>query len=170
MTKTMAAFPDDGSPFDRIKQRRPDGTEIWTARHLQGLMGYAKWQNLMTAIARAMQAASNSGLNVASHFTETSKVVRRAQGGGTTQEDYELSRYAAYLVAMNGDPNKPEVKTYGADLTGSLITLFPVTDEVVIQTTWTMKEEKFLKLDVNPDVFPKEGTSVKLLIEVPEKK
>ncbi|MBN9118829.1 MAG: hypothetical protein J0I06_06665 [Planctomycetes bacterium] len=63
------------------------------------------------------------------------------------------------------DPNKPDEKKYGADLTGSLICLFPVTDEVVLQTGWTMKEEKFLKLDVRPDVLPKEGTAVKLVIE-----
>lgn len=68
------------------------------------------------------------------------------------------------------DPNKPDDKKYGADLTGSLIVLFPVTDEVVLQTSWTMKEEKFLKLDVNPDALPKEGGAVKLVIEVPEKK
>jgi len=65
------------------------------------------------------------------------------------------------------DPNKPEDKVYGADLTGSLICLFPVTDEVVLQTTWTMKEEKFLKLDVNPDALPKVGTAVRLILEVP---
>ena len=63
------------------------------------------------------------------------------------------------------DPNKPDVKKYGADLTGSLIALFPVTDEVVLQTGWTMKEEKFLKLEVRPDVLPKEGSPVKLVIE-----
>jgi hypothetical protein len=68
------------------------------------------------------------------------------------------------------DPTKPDEKKYGADLTGSLICLFPVTDEVVLQTAWTMKEEKFLKLDVNPDALPKEGTAVRLVIEVPEKK
>jgi hypothetical protein len=68
------------------------------------------------------------------------------------------------------DPNKPDEKKYGADITGSLICLFPVTDEVVLQTAWTMKEEKFLKLDVNPDALPKEGTAVKLVIEVPQKK
>jgi hypothetical protein len=65
------------------------------------------------------------------------------------------------------DPNKPDDKKYGADLTGSLICLFPVTDEVVLQTGWTMKEEKFLKLDVRPDVLPKEGSPVKLVIEAP---
>ena len=43
-------------------------------------------------------------------------------------------------VMTAADPNKPDDKKYGADLTGSLICLFPVTDEVVLQTTWTMKE------------------------------
>jgi hypothetical protein len=64
------------------------------------------------------------------------------------------------------DPNKPDDKKYGADLTGSLICLFPVTDEVVLQTMWTMKEEKYLKFDVNPDALPKEGIAV----EVPARK
>jgi hypothetical protein len=68
------------------------------------------------------------------------------------------------------DPNIPDVKKYGADLTGSLIVLFPVTDETVLQTSWTMKEEKYLKLEVNPDVMPKEGGAVKLVIEVPPQK
>ena len=68
------------------------------------------------------------------------------------------------------DPNKPDDKKYGADLTGSLICLFPVTDEVVLQSGWTMKEEKFLKLDVRPNVLPKEGTPVKLIIEATDKK
>jgi hypothetical protein len=68
------------------------------------------------------------------------------------------------------DPNKPDDKKYGADLTGSLICLFPVTDEVVLQTTWTMKEEKYLKFDVNPEALPKEGSPVRLVIEVPARK
>ncbi len=68
------------------------------------------------------------------------------------------------------DPNNPAVTKYGADLTGSLIVLFPVSDETVLQTSWTMKEEKYLKLEVNPDVVPKEGSAVKLVIEVPQQK
>lgn len=103
------AHRDGSSPFDRIKQVRPDGTEFWSARQLQGLMAYTRWQNLAAVIARAMQAASNTGMDVTSHFTDSSKMVRRSQGGGKVQEDYELSREAAYLVAMNADPAKPEV-------------------------------------------------------------
>lgn len=98
-----------GSPFDRIKQTRPDGTEYWCARRLQILMGYARWENFQPAIARAMQTASNTGMDVTSHFLRSQEMVNRDQGGGKAREDYELSRQAAYLVAMNGDPNKPEV-------------------------------------------------------------
>lgn len=97
--------PLDGtSPFDRIRQIRPDGSEFWSARQLQGLMGYTKWENLATVIARATQAASNTNMDVASNFTEVRKITATKP-----QVDFELSRQAAYLVAMNGDPNKPEV-------------------------------------------------------------
>jgi len=65
-------------------------------------------------------------------------------------------------------PDKDE-KAYGADLTGTLIALFPVTNETVFQTQLTMKEEKFLKLETNKKVLPKEGTPVKLILEVPAK-
>ena len=64
------------------------------------------------------------------------------------------------------DPNKDE-KVYGADLTGTLIAIFPVTDQTVLQTNLTMEYEKFLKLETNPAVLPKEGTPVKLVIEAP---
>lgn len=94
------------SPFDRIKQTRLDGTEFWSARRLQGLMGYSEWKNLAPALARAMQSASNTGVDVELHFAGSRKT---PEGGGRPREDYELSREAAYLVAMNGDPNKPEV-------------------------------------------------------------
>jgi hypothetical protein len=66
------------------------------------------------------------------------------------------------------DPAKP--KMYGADMTGTLIAIFPVTDDTVFQTNLTMKEEKYVKLDTNTELLPKEGTPVKLIIEVPEAK
>jgi hypothetical protein len=60
-----------------------------------------------------------------------------------------------------------EEKVYGADLTGTLISIFPVTDQTVLQTSLTMKEEKYLKLETDKKLLPKEGTPVKLVIEVP---
>jgi hypothetical protein len=64
------------------------------------------------------------------------------------------------------DPSKSE-KVYGADVTGTLLALFPVTDETVLQTSLTMAEEKYLKLEVNKDVLPKEGEAVRLVLQVP---
>jgi hypothetical protein len=72
-------------------------------------------------------------------------------------------------VLSQPDPNKPE-KVYGADLTGTLIAIFPVTDQTVFQTNFTMKEEKYVKLETNKKLLPGVGTPVKLVLEVPRGK
>lgn len=63
------------------------------------------------------------------------------------------------------EPGKPGT-VYGADLTGTLLAIFPVTDETVCQSSLSMADEKYLKLDVNKDALPPEGTAVKLILEV----
>jgi len=63
------------------------------------------------------------------------------------------------------DPNK-DYKVYGADLAGTLIAIFPVTDETVFQTNLTMKESTLLRLETNRNVLPDEGTAVRLIIQV----
>jgi hypothetical protein len=62
------------------------------------------------------------------------------------------------------DPEKPGL-TYTADAAGTLIALFPVTDDTVFQSSLTMKDESSVKLDTNTAVLPKEGSPAKLLIE-----
>jgi hypothetical protein len=62
------------------------------------------------------------------------------------------------------DPTKDDT-VYGADVSGTLIAIYPVTNETVCQTSLTMKEEKYLKLETNPELMPKEGTPVKIIIE-----
>nr|WP_073444594.1 BRO family protein [Streptomyces yunnanensis] len=101
----MTMVPRDGeSPFDSIKRTTPEG-EHWSARDLQPLMGYARWNEFQRALERAATAATNTG-------QDAEQLFRRSPDnstGGRPRMDYHLSRYAAYLVAMNGDPNKPEV-------------------------------------------------------------
>lgn len=97
--------PGVQSPFDTIKQTRPDGSEFWSARDLMDGMGYSYWKNFETPLNRAMTTARNEGLPVETLFTRTGKKSLM----GRPKEDYELARYAAYLVAMNGDPNMPKV-------------------------------------------------------------
>jgi len=69
---------------------------------------------------------------------------------------------------LQPDPNKPD-KMYGADQSGTLISIFPVTNYTVFQTNLTMAEEKFIKLDTNRELLPKEGSPAKLVIQVPAK-
>jgi DNA-damage-inducible protein D len=94
------------SPFDAIRRVRADGSEYWAAREMQPLMGYSQWSKLKTPLTRAMATAKNQGMDVAANFARSDKVAGQS---GPTPEEYELSRMAAYLLAMNGDPNKPEV-------------------------------------------------------------
>ena len=69
-------------------------------------------------------------------------------------------------VLSKPDPTKGDT-IYGADMSGTLIAIFPVTDQTVFQTSLTMAEEKYLKLEINTKLMPKEGTAVKLVIELP---
>ena len=97
------------SPFDAIRQVRPDGSEYWSARDLSKLLGYKEWRNFTTAIPKAKEACEKSGYAVSDHFVEANKMIRAGKGARRPLEDYELSRYACYLIVQNADPSKPIV-------------------------------------------------------------
>lgn len=92
------------SPFDEIKRTTPEGQEYWSARDLMPLMGYPAWREFKVPLNRAMKSAEVQGIDVASNFGESPEITATKP-----RENYRLTRFAAYLVAMNGDPNKPEV-------------------------------------------------------------
>lgn len=98
----MSIIPQNGSPFDSIMGE--DGR--WSARSLQSLMDYSRWENLAPALNRAMASAFNEGLSVEDHFLGSQEI---AGENGAGRRDYRLTRHAAYLLAMNGDPNKKAV-------------------------------------------------------------
>ena len=91
--------------FEDIKHIRDDGSEYWSARELAPVLDYAKWENFQKTISRAMIACENSGHSVSDDFPEVRKIV---EAGATfmPKKDYELSRYACYLIVQNGDPRK----------------------------------------------------------------
>lgn len=97
------------SPFDTIRRSRPDGSEYWMARELMPLQGYGKWERFASAIDRAKIAAANTGVDVSTAFVQVTQLPGAGNLGDQRRYDYELSRFACYLVAMNGDPRKPEV-------------------------------------------------------------
>ncbi|MCR4851163.1 MAG: DNA replication protein DnaD [Lachnospiraceae bacterium] len=91
--------------FEDIKHIRDDGSEFWSARELALVLDYAKWENFQKTISRAMIACENSGRSVSDDFPEVRKIV---EAGATSKpkKDYELTRYACYLIVQNGDPRK----------------------------------------------------------------
>lgn len=97
------------SPFDTIKRTRKDGTEYWSARDMQSLMGYTEWRKFEGSIERAIESAKNQGMPIRNHFVGAANMVKLGSGAEREVKDYELSRYAGYLVSLNGDPRKSEV-------------------------------------------------------------
>ena len=100
---------NSSSPFDGIRHVDEAGYEWWSARELMPLLGYDSWRRFDDAINRAKISLEVIGLTVVNHIDEAVNIVKRPQGGGSNKLDYKLSRRACYLVAMNGDPRKPEI-------------------------------------------------------------
>lgn len=92
--------------FESIKHINEYGQEFWYARELQKVLEYTDYRNFELSIFKAMDACKNSGSDVTDHFGETTEMVAIGSGARRKLRSYQLSRYACYLIAMNGDPQK----------------------------------------------------------------
>ena len=92
--------------FETIKHVNEYGEEFWYARELQGVLEYAQWRRFNDVIARAKTACTQSNNTVLDHFANIGKMVSIGSSAEREIEDIELSRYACYLIVMNGDPRK----------------------------------------------------------------
>lgn len=86
-----------------------EGMECWSARQLQELLGYSKWQNFTNILDRAKESCQGAGEVVYDHFTDVSKLIETGKGAQLPVDDILLTRYACYLVAQNGDPRKEPI-------------------------------------------------------------
>lgn len=92
--------------FEKIKHINEHGQEFWYARDLQNALDYTQWRRFNETIERAKTACENSGELVSNHFAEAGKMVSIGSGTERKIADYQLSRYACYLIVQNGDPRK----------------------------------------------------------------
>jgi DNA-damage-inducible protein D len=101
------------SSFDAIvkliKDEDGNDIEVWYARELQTVLGYARWENFVVAIGRAIESCKTLRVSVDDHFREVTKMIALAKGAQRDVQDFMLTRYACYLIAQNGDPKKEEI-------------------------------------------------------------
>ncbi len=95
--------------FESLKRVNHHGAEYWSARDLQPLLGYSQWRRFEDAIRRAMVSCEQSGNEPGHHFAGAGKMIETGKGALRPVEDYDLSRFACYLIAQNGDPRKAAI-------------------------------------------------------------
>lgn len=103
----LQQFGDYGEKvFEDIRHVNEYGQEYWKARELQKVLGYTEYGKFIPTINRAKSACEKSGYDVTDHFAEVSDMVSIGSGAERSVQDFQLSRYACYLIVMNGDPRK----------------------------------------------------------------
>lgn len=108
MTRKSLPVRGDVS-FEELKKVNEHGAEYWSARDLQPLLGYTQWRRFEDAIKRAITSCKQSGNEPEHHFAGAGKPITGGKGAVQIVDDYNLSRFACYLIAQNGDPRKPEI-------------------------------------------------------------
>ena len=143
--------------FESIKHIDENGAEFWYARELQVALEYTEWRNFEKSVKRAKEACTASGFIETDHFVDVNKMVDLGSGSQRKIADIKLSRYACYLIVMNGDPRKEvialgqtyfAVKTRQQEIAGDLAQLsedekrLAIRDEVTIRNKFLASSAK----------------------------
>jgi DNA-damage-inducible protein D len=112
MSKELTDLPEYRNTMgalERAKRLSSSGIEYWFARETHALLGYPNWREFENVIDRARASFTSIGQEPSHQIVLTHKMMGVGKGAQRQGDDYFLSRAAAYLIAMNGDPSKPEI-------------------------------------------------------------
>jgi hypothetical protein len=154
------------SPFDSIRRYDQKGNEYWLARELQKLLGYIQWRRFDEAIERAKISAEIQELDITKHLAEVGKLGTLATlTNPRNAQDYKLSRYFCYLIALNGDPRKSEiaqaqgyfvVKTQQAEATSIQSQVVPSTFREALLLA-VKQQEEIERLEIEKEMLKDEN-------------
>lgn len=112
MTSDLPDSPRYRSTMDTLEKLRrvsSRGSEYWYARDIQRALGYVEWRSFEGVIDRARASMQANDISPSHHVVETTRMMTIGNYGRRENRDYFLSRAACYLIAMNGEPSKPEI-------------------------------------------------------------
>lgn len=95
--------------LEEVKKTNSQGDDFWIAREIHAILGYRAWDKFVPVIQKAEDSIKSQGGDPSQHIAHTSKMVGLGEGARRRVNEYFLSRGACYLIAMNGDPTKPEI-------------------------------------------------------------
>ena len=112
MTVKLQAAAEYKNTIDRLEAVRSTnsrGVDYWRARDIHSILGYPVWDKFEPIIHKAVVSLRGNKIDPSHHVAETSNMMEVGKGGQRQGIDFFLSRAACRLIAMNGDPTKPEV-------------------------------------------------------------
>ena len=124
--------------LEQLRRCTEGGIEYWYAREIKKTLGYSRWGNFENVMERARRSMDTNGVSPSHHFAETETMMEIGKGASRKNRDFFLSRAACYLIAMNGDPSKPEIAAAQA--------YFAIQTRAREIETATIEDEKRLEL------------------------
>ena len=105
----LPAYQQTIQALENLRQTGTEGQEFWMARDIYGTLGYLTWQGFEGVVARATDSLTSNKIEPSHHIRQTTNMMGVGGGAQRAGNDYFLSRTACRLIAMNGDPSKPEI-------------------------------------------------------------